>query len=109
MRACQFWELARDAQLLGRTVPLATLDGLLQRAMAPPPEVVARRARVRARLQLEAPEQAGAVLPNAGLAHDPGRELLFRDFCEALVRVAHARCAGCPANAGVLGGRLQEY
>lgn len=49
------------------------------------PQVVSRRARVRQT------DEAAAVYSVYNTLHSPHTELLYRDYCELLVRVAHLR------------------
>lgn len=120
MVTCQVWELASDARLVTAGTPLARLDGWLERARRPPEALAAFRAQAAA--AMEVVRAAGATHADLGdggelaqglggsevfweeLAHAhvrgglhaPLQELLFREFCEACVRIAAARYRHIP-------------
>lgn len=70
--------------------PVGAVHILLQ-ACTPSPEVQ------RLRSQLASPELAEAVGGGLPPIHTPSRQLLFWDFCEALVRIAHLKFRHLPS------------
>jgi len=64
---------------------------LLLQACSPPPQVK------RLRSELASPELAVAVGGGVPPLHTPMRQLLFWDFCEALVRIAHLKFRHLPS------------
>lgn len=64
---------------------------LLLQACSPPPQVT------RLRSELASPELAEAVGGGIPPLHTPTRQLLFWDFCEALVRIAHLKFRHLPS------------
>jgi hypothetical protein len=99
MTAGQFWELAVDAKLLCRHLQLAHVCRMLQQVTTPPPAVQQRRQRVLASAG------APAVVQQPRAPYTPDQRLLFRDFCEVLVRVAALRY---PTGAAGLEAQLQR-
>lgn len=91
LQACQLWELLRDAHLLCRHLHLQQVCTLVQAATTPPPAVLQHR---RHHQQHQTCPQASPSLADSS---SPGTQLLFRDFCELLVRLAAARYPLLPA------------
>lgn len=104
LQACQLWELLHDAQLLCRSLQLRHVTEVQRVALAPPHVVAVRRRAAQAVL-----EQAPAVLLQAEHAADPAIQLLFRDFCEVLVRVAVLRYPQLPRPELALATVLEQH
>ena len=64
---------------------------LLVQACAAPPQLI------QLRQEVASAESALAVQDGSTSTHSPVRQLLFRDFCEALVRVAHLKFRHLPS------------
>ena len=108
----QFYELCRASGLVSRHAPLRAVGAAAAAARAPPPAVAARRARVLAQGVASgaaaavlcdplgvwpAYDASGRLLPGAATCvHEPLAELPYREFAEALVRVAALRYPAQP-------------
>eukprot|EP00775_Hariotina_reticulata_P006988 gene6988-7202_t len=87
----QLWELVRDAQILCRHLQLLQVCQATLQALQPPPAIQERRQ------QVLATADAGAVVRSIQHLADPTTELLYRDFCELLVRLAPLRYPRLPS------------
>ncbi|MEW5313928.1 MAG: hypothetical protein WDW38_005459 [Sanguina aurantia] len=109
MVTAQFWELMADSRLITVHTNLHRIDGFLAQARRAPPTLAAYRQEAHAQMQqdlahdpsLDTPEErklwSDLLSEHAkGGLHSPTCELLFRQFCEALVRVASARYSHVP-------------
>ncbi|CAG9465965.1 unnamed protein product [Pedinophyceae sp. YPF-701] len=85
-----FWRLLQDCRIPTAALPLAVIDTLVARAKRLPREIEALRKDMAAEGHTIPPDNDPGV-------HDPGSELSFVAFCEALVRVAHVRLSHLPS------------
>lgn len=106
MLACQFWDLVRDCRLLGPDLSLCTVDDILRTARQPAAALAAfRQKQLNERRDVEADRlytdtRYGPFICQLAAdrepPHSPTAELLFREFCCALVRLAHVKHAQLP-------------
>ncbi|KAA6424510.1 MAG: hypothetical protein FRX49_05722 [Trebouxia sp. A1-2] len=91
LNSAQLWLLLRECNVPEPDCSLADINMALAQACSPPPQVT------RLRSQLASPQLAEAVGGGVPQLHTPIRQLLFWDFCEALVRIAHLKFRHLPS------------
>ncbi|KAG1672921.1 hypothetical protein FOA52_012366 [Chlamydomonas sp. UWO 241] len=97
--AAQFWELMWDARVCASGAPLVRCSSLLTDSRRPTKPLAQFRAASRELLSTPADKDYWDALVEehrAGGQHNPRAEVLFPAFCEALVRIAHARYRALP-------------
>lgn len=89
LQLVQFWQLVRDCRLTGKQLPLASVDLCVAKSIEDPPQLLELRAELESQ---GVPVTAAPVID----PHNPSNELQYRDFCEALVRIAHGKFYSFP-------------
>ncbi|KAL0028358.1 hypothetical protein WJX77_001721 [Trebouxia sp. C0004] len=91
LTSAQLWLLLRECNVPEPDCSLAYINMALAQVCSPPPQVK------RLRSELASSELAVAVGGGVPPLHTPTCQLLFWDFCEALVRIAHLKFRHLPS------------
>mmetsp|Transcript_1547 Transcript_1547/g.3780 ORF Transcript_1547/g.3780 Transcript_1547/m.3780 type:complete len:812 (+) Transcript_1547:196-2631(+) len=99
---CQVWELLSDVRMLSAATPIARCNEMFLMARRPPEKLKAFRKRMHAMLRQPSDEYDSRFWEELlnehkqGGVHNPMAEMLFYQFCEALVRLAALRYRHLP-------------